>query len=128
MKKLAGDECAFRRSDELDSQVLSYVSAKKRFLIRGFSLSLALVAGSIPTHWLCPASTPPVSGILAVLGAAIFSSTCLGAFRLKRVRCPSCGKNTELRGRHTGQGGDEEVIAICPSCEVQCPTGMVISG
>lgn len=128
MKNLAGDECAFRSSDELDARVLAYVSAKKRFLIRGFSLSFAVVAGSIPTHWLCPATTPPVSGILAALGVGIFFGTCLGAFRLKRVRCPSCGKNTELRGRHTGQGGDEEIIAICRSCKLQSPTGMVISG
>lgn len=128
MKNLAPDECAFRSSDQLDSRVLSYVSAKKRFLTLGFSLSLSVVVSSLSMHWLCPASMQPVPGILAVLGLGAFFWTCLAAFRMKRVRCTSCGRKTELRLRHTGQGGDQEVIAICRSCKIQSPTEMVFSG
>lgn len=128
MKTIAEHEQAFRSSEEFDRSVLSYVSAKKRFIVRGLLLSIAVMGISILLYWLWPGLEGPVSGNMAGMGLGTFFLTCLAAFHMKRVRCPLCGGKTALRVRHTGQGGDQEIIAICPSCEVQCPTGMVISG
>ncbi|MFZ2280562.1 MAG: hypothetical protein WAW39_22380 [Prosthecobacter sp.] len=128
MKPFAEHEQAFRSSEEFDRGMHAYVAAKKRFIVRGLLLSISVMGISILLHWLWPGSAWNVSGNLACTGLGIFFVTCLAAFHMKRVRCPLCGGKTELRVRYTGQGGDQEVITICQSCEVQCPTGMVFSG
>ncbi len=128
MKTIAEHEQAFRSSEEFDRSVLSYVSAKKRFIVRGILLSISVMGISILLYWLWPGSVGNVSGKMAGLGLGMFFVACLTTFHVRRVRCPLCGRKTELRVRYTGQGGDQEIITICPSCEVQCPTGMVISG
>lgn len=128
MKNIAEHEQAFRSSEEFDRGVHAYVAAKKRFIVRGLLLSIAVMGISILLYWLWPGFDGPGSGNLAGMGLGMFFLTCLAAFHVKRLRCPLCGRKTELRVRYTGQGGDQEVITICPSCEVQCPTGMVFSG
>ena len=128
MKTFAEHEQAFRSSEEFDRSVLSYVSAKKRFIIRGILLSIAVMVISILLHWLWPGSAWNVPGKMAGLGLGMFFVVCLSAFHMKRVRCPLCGGKTQLRTRYTGFAADHEIIAICPSCEVQCPTGMAYCG
>jgi len=128
MKIIAENEQAFHSSEEFSRKVVSYVSAKKRFIFRGILLSISVMGISILLHWLWPGSAWNVSGNFACLGLGMFFVTCLTTFHMRRVRCPLCGGKTKLRTRYTGLGGDHEIIAICPSCEVQCPTGMVISG
>ncbi|MFC5455227.1 hypothetical protein [Prosthecobacter fluviatilis] len=125
MKTMGGDEQAFRRSEEFERSVLSYVAAKIRFLVRGLLLSISVMVLSILLHWLWPVSEWNVSGNMAGLGLGGFFFVALSAFHVKRVKCPLCSRKTELRSRFTGFGGDEETIIICRSCKVQCPTGMV---
>lgn len=135
MRAINPEEMQFQNCPSLTAKLLPANTKHWRIGMILFAVSSTLMI--VPIILIVAASllkiqvSPPIHqflGDVAFKGFILMPAYALWFSIIRRVRCPRCGKKLKLRRKHTGNFGDEEVIAVCLDCRIQAPTGVEYGG